>query len=353
MATQEQIVKPSVLEEATVEEKPWCFDVFGRWPWLQRLVRMRSFQFLMVLPNLVLLALLSSCSRTPTSEAPVTPRGLTLAGQKTTCNGGPRHRAFRIPVIKAEVSLGMGLKTEAWTYGGTLPGPVVEVCEGDTVTITMPNQDTDAVMGTDHGLDSLAFKIDAAKFRSVAPGKTLEFTQSVEVPGVFIYHCAVESATDWHIKNGMYGAMIVYPRKGLRSAKEILVVQSAIYGAPDQSQKITQTKDRADANNPFFMMFNGQLEREPIPVRGGELVRVYFVNVGPGNSAVHVTGTILERFYIGGNPRNVVYDVQTESVPAGGGAMFEFRPPKGRSVLVDHDNLRFLVYGFEFPFLGE
>ena len=30
----------------------WRFDVFAHWPWLKRLVRMRSFQFLVILPNL-------------------------------------------------------------------------------------------------------------------------------------------------------------------------------------------------------------------------------------------------------------------------------------------------------------
>lgn len=33
-------------------EKGRRFDVFARWPWLKRLVRMRSFQFLLILPNL-------------------------------------------------------------------------------------------------------------------------------------------------------------------------------------------------------------------------------------------------------------------------------------------------------------
>ena len=35
-----------------VEERPWRFDLFARWPWMKRLVRMRSFQFLLILPNL-------------------------------------------------------------------------------------------------------------------------------------------------------------------------------------------------------------------------------------------------------------------------------------------------------------
>ncbi len=37
-----------------VLEKRWRFDAFARWPWLKRLVRMRSFQFLVILPNLFL-----------------------------------------------------------------------------------------------------------------------------------------------------------------------------------------------------------------------------------------------------------------------------------------------------------
>jgi hypothetical protein len=43
--------------------------------------------------------------------------------------------------------------------------------------------------------------------------------------------------------------MIVDPRKRLPEAREILVVQSAIYGDPDQRRNIVT--DRANANNQF------------------------------------------------------------------------------------------------------
>jgi hypothetical protein len=36
------------------EDRAWRFDVFARWPFLKRLVQMRSFQFLLILPNLLL-----------------------------------------------------------------------------------------------------------------------------------------------------------------------------------------------------------------------------------------------------------------------------------------------------------
>ena len=306
-----------------------------------------------ILALAVSITTLSSCGRLRPEEAATTPRGLVLAGQRNVCGTRLRHRTFHIAAVHAQLDLGLGLKTETWTYGGTLPGPVLEACEDDTVTIRMTNQDTDPVMGTGHGFDSHAFQIDATKFEAVAPGQTLEFSGRVEVPGVFMYHCAVGPATDWHIKTGMYGPMIVYPRKGLRDAKEIVVVQSAIYGEPDHFRNIVQNTGRTRANSPFLMMFNGKVEHEPVKVKAGELVRVYFVNVGPGDSAVHVIGSILERFYMSGNPRNIFYDSQTQSVPPGAGAMFEFRPPKGQSVLVDHDNLRFLEYGVAIEFDGE
>lgn len=299
------------------------------------------------------LLMLTSCSRSSVPEAPVTPKGLVLAGQKSVCGGGPRHRTFQIAAERAQVDLGLNWKTETETYGGTLPGPVIEACEGDTVTIRMTNQDTDPVMGMGHGFDSHAFQTDASNFDEVNPGKTLEFTAQTKTPGVFMYHCMAGTATDWHIKQGMYGAMIVYPRKRLPDAKEMVVVQSAIYGKPDKSGNIVQTLDQAKANDPSFMMFNGKVVHKPVVVKAGQLVRVYFVNVGPGDSDVHVIGSILNRFSMSGNPKNALYDIQTASVPAGGGAMFEFRAPKGKSALVDHNNLRFVGYGLGLQFHGE
>jgi hypothetical protein len=52
MATAEPIHQAAVPNE--VVGKSWRFDVFARFPWLKKLVRMRSFQFLLILPNLIL-----------------------------------------------------------------------------------------------------------------------------------------------------------------------------------------------------------------------------------------------------------------------------------------------------------
>src|SRR4051812_44454693 len=94
--------------------------------------------------------------------------------------------------------------------------------------------------------------------------------------------------------------MVVYPRQPLRPARELVIVQSGVFGDSDASGLIPGSDSvRAQKNDPAFMMFNGQLEHTPLVVEPGELVRAYVVNVGPGVSAIHVMGTILDAVHDG------------------------------------------------------
>jgi hypothetical protein len=95
-------------------------------------------------------------------------------------------------------------------------------------------------------------------------------------------------------------------------------------------------------------MSNGRLEHEDLAVAPGELVRAYVVNVGPGVAAMHVMGTILETVYDGSAE---VRNVQTYGIPAGSGAVIDFRIPEaGAYGLVDHDRLSYLPYGMALTF---
>lgn len=267
--------------------------------------------------------------------------GQNIKGQDATCGKSPSDKVFNIDVFEKTLNLGMGFKTTTWTYGEGMPGPLMEACVGDKVTINLKNN-TDVT----HGLDSHAFKISAAEYGHAS------FTGVLDTPGVFMYHCASGPTTDLHIKSGMGGAMVVYPRDyKLRSAKEMVVVQGALFGDPDKTGFIGRDTKRMMDNNPFSIMFNGTLEHKPVKVSVGDLVRLYFVNMGPGTSAVHVIGTMLDRFYQSGNPNNLQQGAQTESVPPGGGAIVEFYvPTSGAFIFVDHDNLRHLSYGAALPF---
>jgi FtsP/CotA-like multicopper oxidase with cupredoxin domain len=99
-----------------------------------------------------------------------------LAGQAATC-AGPRQKTFDLEATAVTLDIGMGLRFNAWTYDGKLPGPTLEACEGDEVTITTVNH-----ANTSHGLDSHALRIDMRRFDPVPPGKTLMIRKTVEKP---------------------------------------------------------------------------------------------------------------------------------------------------------------------------
>jgi len=270
------------------------------------------------------------------------------AGQVKTC-AGPAHKTFDLDVVETTgVDIGMGMTFAAWTYNGHVPAPTIEACQGDTVTLNVHNKGT-----TSHGLDTHAFKIDARHYGPTPPGTTLKIEKTVDTPGVFMYHCAAGPVTDLHIKSGIHGAMIVYPRnEPLRPAREIVIVEDAIYGTPDAKGRIPGTDPAKTAkNDALFSMFNGRIDNGPVRVNPGDLVRIYFLNVGPWTSATHVIGTVLDRVYAG---TPYVQNVQTYGVPAGAGAMLEFYIPEaGVYPFVDHDKLAYLPWGLAIAFASE
>ena len=267
-----------------------------------------------------------------------------LAGQKAVC-ARPREKTFRLTVQETSVELGAGTTFNAWAYDGRIPGPTIEVCVGDVVTIEVTNAGTTA-----HGLDTHALAIDSSKFGPTKPGAVMTISGEARTPGVFMYHCAAGPVTDYHIKSGLHGAMVVHPREPLRAAsKELVVVESAIFGERSESGEIQGTDSKRTLKNDFeFRFFNGRLEHEPLSVSIGDLIRVYHVNIGPGVSATHVIGSMLERVVDGGGQH---LEVQTFGVPPGGGAILEFRIPEaGDFLLVNHDQLGFVPIGLGLVF---
>jgi len=287
----------------------------------------------------------------PPSAPETIPLHLVLKGQRATCSGDS-HKTFKIEMKETKVRLSDDIETVAWTFNGTVPGPVLEVCAGDTVTFNLTNHGSMA-----HGLDSHAFRIDAKKFSPVEPGGTLKIESNVTTPGVFMYHCANGPMTDQHIKMSMSGAMIVYPKPSdltYEPAKEFVVVQGSAYGEPNDKGLIEPDSRKMDTNSPSFYFYNGRLDHKPLSIPAGQRVRLYFLNTSPFVSSVHVIGTILDIAHASGNPKNTLYGVQTFGVEDGNGAIVEFTAPEpGTYLLVDHDHLGYMTTGFVIPFAAK
>jgi nitrite reductase (NO-forming) len=182
-----------------------------------------------------------------------------------------------------------------------------------------------------HSMDFHAAEIAPSKYYvNVMPGDSIHYQFVARVPGVFMYHCGTAPVAA-HIANGMYGALIVDPATPRPAAREFVLVQSEFYLTPADSAGHPRSLDwpKVLDQAPDYVVFNGraaQYAKHPLPVRVGELVRLYVVNAGPNRfSSFHVVGGIFERAFLDGSSTSPLSGVQTVLVPVGGGAIFELR----------------------------
>jgi nitrite reductase (NO-forming) len=229
-------------------------------------------------------------------------------------------------LLDRTVEIAPGIRYRAWTFNGTVPGPVIHARVGDTVDVTLTNK---AMMG--HSIDfHAALAPPDIAYQTVPPGKTLHFSWVPSYPGAFLYHCGTPPVLA-HISNGMYGAIIIDPKDGWGAdAQQFVIVQSEFYpspypGAPgeyfgDLSKMRAATADVVTFNGLAF-----RYRAAPLQIKVGQPVRVFVVNAGPSHfSAFHVVGTIFNRVLIDGNPANALVGLQTVAIPPGGGAIADF-----------------------------
>lgn len=241
-------------------------------------------------------------------------------------------KEFIIPVTHETIEIADGVKYEGWTLGRTVPGPVLRVRQGDLVRIKVVNESPMA-----HSIDFHSARIPAnVAYKSFAPGDSVSFEFTARDPGAFLVHCGTPPIL-MHIMQGMYLAIIVDPKGGwgTKADKEFVLVQSEFYTKSDSTGHVVPDWNAAMDKRASYVVFNGRANQymmHPLQVNEGDRVRIFVVNAGPSfRSDFHVVGAVFDRVYPDGNPANVLQQVQTASVPAGGGAVFETVFEKGAS----------------------
>ncbi len=226
------------------------------------------------------------------------------------------------------LSIAPGIAYQAWTFDGTVPGPVIRVRQGQTVNFTLTN-DTNM----SHSIDFHAAQTPwSVNYQPVAPGKSFSFTWKASYPGVFLYHCGTPPVMV-HMANGMYGAIIVDPANGWATpAQEYVLVQSEFYTQRAANGTYTLSDTKMMNNMPDYVVFNGyadQYTQAPLTVKAGQRIRLFVVNAGPSHfSAFHVIGAIFSDTYADGNPANHLQGNQTVTIPPGGGEVVELTIPE-------------------------
>jgi copper-containing nitrite reductase len=244
----------------------------------------------------------------------------TTPGPVLSVNIGISHRVL---------SIAPGIKYDAWTFSGGVPGPVIHARQGQTVRVTLTNN---APMP--HSVDFHAAEIAPnVAFSDVLPGKSKTFSFVATTPGVFMYHCGTAPAF-MHIANGMYGAIVVEPANMPRADREYVLVSSEWYlDKPGLDAPASLDLTKAEQMTPDWVTWNGyagQYKTHPLTANPGETVRFWVVDAGPSlNTEFHVVGTVLSRAWVNADLIDAPqHGIQTAVVPAGGGGVFDVKIDK-------------------------
>lgn len=131
--------------------------------------------------------------------------------------GGPKVVQFTLPIVEEEIVIdGQGTKMHAMTFGGSIPGPMMVVHEGDYVEVTLVNLASNTMP---HNVDfhSATGAMGGGDLTVISPGEEVTLRWKATRPGTFVYHCAPGGPmTPWHVVAGMHGTVMVLPRDGLK-----------------------------------------------------------------------------------------------------------------------------------------
>jgi manganese oxidase len=181
---------------------------------------------------------------------------------------GRTLREYEISAGDVEIEIAPGLFFPAWTYNGRVPGPTIRAAEGDHLRVHFGNFGSHPHTMHFHGFHTSDMDgVPGIGRGQIMPGEDFTYEFDADPFGCHLYHCHAMPLKR-HIHKGMYGAFIVDPPGGRPPAREFMMIMNAF-------------DTNFDGGNEIYAVntVGHEFMRRPIPVKVGELVRVYLINV--------------------------------------------------------------------------
>ena len=219
-----------------------------------------------------------------------------------------------ITAAPARLALLPGAVTNAYAYNGSVPGPTLEVREGDRVIIHFQNDLPESSSIHCHGLHIPA-DMDGSPLNPVAPGKRYDYVFTIQpgTAGTYWYHPHTDHRTGYQVAMGLFGALIVraahdpipaaIPEKLLILSDNRFLANGAIDFPDPHSPRGEVDEENGREGNVLFV--NGHV-MPTIAIRSGEIQRWRVINASasrvyrlaiPAQTLLHIgsDGGLFER----------------------------------------------------------
>ena len=203
-------------------------------------------------------------------------------------------KVFDIRVEHVRTAFIPGRSVDAWGINGSIPGPTIQVNEGDRVRLIVENRLPEPYSMHWHGLE-IPVTMDGMPGLSqdlIPPGGRFTYEFTVHQNGTFFYH----SHMAMQEMMGLIGLFIIHPRRTFTPPVDrdfgIVLQEWAILP--------NNTIPNSLAMEFNWLTFNGKAGPATTPMlcKVGERVRIRLVNLGMDHHPVHLHG---HQFYITGS----------------------------------------------------
>jgi FtsP/CotA-like multicopper oxidase with cupredoxin domain len=236
-----------------------------------------------------------------------------------TIQGGVK--VFELTATQLRWETEPGRFVDAMAFNGQIPGPQIDVHQGDRIRIVLNDQMDQPTVLHFHGM-TVPNKVDGVPYITqdpIMPGGyyVYEFTVK-DPPGMYVYHSHFNSTEQ--VGKGLYGAIVVEPRGGRWSYPEIRMDRStgqiAGYGAPPRVD-VESTLFLSDGPLGYVLNAKSFPATSPIVAKTGDWVLIHMANDGSMLHPMHLHGYHFEVVAQDGFPLKDPYMADTLVVAPG------------------------------------
>lgn len=194
------------------------------------------------------------------------------------------------------------VKVTAWTYNGTVPGPMIRVTEGDKVRIIVKNELPEPTTIHWHGIEvpNAMDGVPGVTQDPIQPGQSFTYEFVAKPAGTFMYHSHYDS--DVQVGVGLYAPFIIDPVKPQQPVPDVDVTLMLSEWRVVNGQTFAAMP--VGGMDPNYFTINGKAfpATETINVKLGQRVRIRLANIGQFVHPMHLHGLPFQIIATDGHP---------------------------------------------------
>ena len=226
----------------------------------------------------------------------------TEGGQPLAFREESGFKVFELTTKAVQWPILDGTTITAFTYNGTVPGPMIRVTEGDQVRIVVKNELPEATTVHWHGVEvpNAMDGVPGVTQEPIEPGETFTYEFTAKPAGTFMYHSHFEG--DVQVSAGLYAPFIIDPKEPEANPPDVdktfMISESLLRDGQ------TFAPMPMSGMEPNFFTINGKAfpETEELTVKKGERVRLRLIGIGQFIHPMHLHGLPFKIIATDGHP---------------------------------------------------